>query len=142
MAKAKNGDTVRVHYKGTLDDGTEFDNSDGREPLEFILGIGQVISGFDKAVEGMEIDESKRFTIPCEEAYGQYNDGKVFQLNFDTMPEDFEPEIGERVQANDTEGKVITGTVIEIQESSIIVDDNHPLAGQDLTLAVKLIDIL
>ena len=142
MAKAKNGDTVKVHYKGTLDDGTEFDNSDGREPLEFVLGIGQVISGFDKAVDGMKIDQTKKFTIPTEEAYGRYDDDKVCHLSFDKMPEDFKPKIGERVEVSDTEGKIITGTVTEILESSIVVDDNHPLASQDLTFKVTLVEIL
>ena len=141
MAKVKKGDTVRVHYKGTLDDGTEFDNSDGRDPLEFEVGIGVVIEGFDKAVLGMEPDESKTFTIPSEEAYGLHDEEKVHVLSFNDFPGYF-PKVGEQVEVRDTDNKKVIGTVVEVTEMSLTVDANHPLAGQDLTFEVQLVEIV
>ena len=141
MAKAKKGDTVRIHYKGTLDDGTEFDNSEGRDPLEFELGSGMVIEGFDKAVMGMKPDESKKFTIPTEEAYGLHNDEKVHVLSFEDFPGYF-PKVGEQVEVRDTDDTKVIGTVVEVTEMNITIDANHPLAGQDLTFEVQLVEIV
>ena len=141
MAKAKKGDTVRIHYKGTLDDGTEFDNSDGRDPLEFELGSGMVIEGFDKAITGMKLAESKTFTIPTEEAYGRHDDEKVHVLGFEDFP-GYTPSVGDQVEVRDTDDKSVIGIVTEITEDNLTIDANHPLAGQDLTFKVQLMEIL
>ena len=142
MTQAKTGDTVRIHYTGTLDDGTQFDSSDGRDPLEFALGGGQVIPGFDSAVDGMAVGESKSVTIPPDEAYGQRHEQLVQQVPRTTLPEDMEPAVGMQLQSKSPDGQVMNLVVTEIVDDSITVDANHPLAGQTLTFAIELVEIV
>ena len=142
MTQAKSGDTVRIHYTGTLDDGTQFDSSAGRDPLEFALGAGQVIPGFDNAVDGMAVGESKTVTIPAEEAYGERHEQLVQQVSRDALPEEIEPAVGMQLQSQSPEGQVMMLVVTEVEEESITVDANHPLAGQALTFAIELVEIV
>ena len=142
MTQAKSGDTVRIHYAGTLDDGSEFDSSAGRDPLEFTLGGGQVIPGFDSAVDGMAVGESKSVTIPPDEAYGQRHDQLAQQVPRTTLPEDLEPVVGMRLQSQGPDGQVMNLVVTEIVDDTITVDANHPLAGQALTFAIELVEIV
>jgi len=142
MTQAKSGDTVRIHYTGTLDDGTQFDSSDGRDPLEFALGGGQVIPGFDGAVDGMAVGESKSVTIPPEEAYGQRHEQLVQQVPKTALPEDMEPAVGMQLQSQGPDGQVMNLVVTEIVDDTITVDANHPLAGQALTFAIELVEIV
>jgi peptidylprolyl isomerase len=141
MGQAKSGDTVKIHYTGTLDDGTEFDSSAGRDPLEFALGGGQVIPGFDSAVDGMAVGHSKTVTIPPGEAYGERHDQLVQEVPKTALPEDMKPEVGMQLQSQSPEGQIMNLMVTEIAEESITVDGNHPLAGQALTFAIELVEI-
>ena len=142
MTQAKSGDTVRIHYTGTLDDGTQFDSSDGRDPLEFALGGGQVIPGFDSAVDGMAVGESKSVTIPPDEAYGQRHEQLAQQVPRTTLPEDMEPAVGMQLQTQSPDGQVMNLVVKEVADDTITVDANHPLAGQALTFAIELVEIV
>ncbi len=133
---AKSGDTVRVHYTGRLTDGTEFDTSIGGEPLEFTLGQGQTISGFEKAVIGMKVGESKTIAIPVDEAYGPRRDDLIVEVGRDKLPPDIIPEVGMQLQTS--QGII---TIIDVTETTIQLDANHPLAGQDLTFDIELVEI-
>jgi peptidylprolyl isomerase len=139
---AVSGDTVRVHYTGTLDDGTVFDSSEGREPLEFTLGTGQVIPGFDQGVAGMSVGEVKTIRIPAADAYGEYDPGRVLVIGREQLPEDLDPQVGQQLMMPGGNGGLVPVTVIDANESSITVDANHPLAGEDLTFEVELVEIL
>lgn len=141
MSNAKNGDTVKIHYTGTLTDGTEFDSSAGREPLQFDMGSGQVIPGFDNAVDGMSVGESKTVTIPAAEAYGERHDQLVQDVPKSALPEDMKPEVGMQLQSQSPDGQVMNLQVTAVAEDSITVDGNHPLAGQELTFAIELVEI-
>jgi peptidylprolyl isomerase len=141
MSQAKTGDTVKIHYTGTLEDGTEFDSSAGREPLEFEMGSGQVIPGFDTAVDGMTIGDSKTVTIPPGEAYGDRHDQLVQQVPKSALPDDMKPEVGMQLQSQSPEGQIMNLVVVEVEEESITVDANHPLAGKALTFAIELVEI-
>jgi len=140
-SEAGDGDAVKVHYTGTLEDGTEFDTSRDREPLEFTLGEGKLIPGFEEAVLGMQVGESKVVTIPADQAYGPYRDDLVSIVQRDELPEDFEPEVGQRLQAQQSDGQTVFVSVVEVSENSITVDANHPLAGKDLTFEIELLQI-
>ena len=142
MTQAKSGDTVRIHYTGTLDDGTEFDSSAGREPLEFALGGGQVIPGFDAAVDGMSVGESKSVTIPSDQAYGERHEQLVQQVPRDALPDEIKPEVGMQLQSRSPEGQVMNLVITDVEDESITVDGNHPLAGQALTFAIDLVEIV
>ncbi len=142
MTQAKSGDTVRIHYTGTLGDGTQFDSSAGRDPLEFALGGGQVIPGFDGAVDGMAVGESKSVTIPPEQAYGERHEQLVQQVPKNALPEDMEPAVGMQLQSQGPDGQVMNLVVTEIEDESITVDANHPLSGQALTFAIELVEIV
>ena len=141
MGEAKNGDTVRVHYRGKLKDGTIFDSSFDREPLEFTIGAGRLIPGFEQAVIGMVPDESKTITIPEDRAYGPHRDDLVMQLERDKIPTDMEIERGQQVQVRQEDGRCFPVIVTEISESGVTLDANHPLAGQDLTFELLLVEI-
>ena len=142
MTQAKSGDTVRIHYTGTLDDGTQFDSSAGRDPLEFALGAGHVIPGFDNAVDGMAVGENKTVTIPPDEAYGQRHEQLVQQVSRSALPDDIEPAVGMQLQSQSPEGQTMMLVVTEVEDESITVDANHPLAGQALTFAIELVEIV
>ena len=141
MSQAKSGDTVQIHYTGTLEDGTQFDSSKGRDPLQFELGSGQVIPGFDKAVEGMSEGESKEVTIPPEEAYGEHNAQMVQEVPKSALPPDLEPEVGMGLSARGQDGGEMRLTVTEVGDESITVDGNHPLAGKALNFDIELVNI-
>ncbi len=138
---AKDGDAVKVHYRGTLEDGTVFDTSRGGEPLEFTMGAGNVIAGFDKAVNGMRVGEIKTVTIPAAEAYGPYHDEMVLTVGRDELPEGLEPSIGQQLQVTHPDGGTVIVVVTEVSENSITVDGNHPMAGNDLTFELELVGI-
>lgn len=142
MAQAKSGDTVRIHYTGTLHDGTEFDSSTGRDPLEFALGSGQVIPGFDAAVTGMAVGEQKTVTIEPDDAYGQRHEQLLQQVPKNTLPDTIEPAVGIQLQSQSPDGRVMNLVVVEVEEESITLDANHPLSGQALTFAIELVEIV
>lgn len=142
MTQAKSGDTVKIHYSGTLADGTQFDSSEGRDPLEFSLGAGAVIPGFEKAVEGMAVGENKSVIIEPDDAYGPRHDQLVQQVPGSALPDDIEPAIGMQLQGQSPEGQVMNLTVTAIEEDGITVDANHPLAGEALTFDIELVEIV
>ena len=142
IVQAESGDTVRVHYNGRLEDGTEFDSSVGREPLQFTLGEGSMIPGFEKAVIGMSLDQWKTVEIPADEAYGPYREELVLVVDRGELPPDLEPEVGQQLQMQQADGRVIPVTVIEVSESSVTLDANHRLAGKDLIFEIQLVEIL
>jgi len=136
----ESGKTVKVHYKGTLEDGSVFDSSEGRDPLEFKVGVGQVISGFDNAVQGMSEGETKTVKIPSAEAYGDPRDDMIAEIPQDQVPDDLDVKVGQTLQFKTTQGNVPV-QVIEVNDESIKVDANHPLAGQNLTFELTLVDV-
>lgn len=142
MAQAKSGDTVQVHYTGTLNDGTVFDSSTGRTPLEFTVGSGQVIKGFDDGVSGMMPGDKKIINIPIEDAYGPANEEMVFTLNRSDIPDDVPLEEGMTLNMHeDGNPRPIPVIVRELSDTSVTLDANHPLAGQALTFDIELVDV-
>lgn len=141
MSQAKSGDTVKIHYTGTLDDGSEFDSSAGREPLEFSIGGGRVIAGFNSAVDGMTVGESKTVTIPAGEAYGERHEQMIQQVPKTALPDDMKPEVGMQLQSQDPDGQIINVVVSEVSADTVTLDGNHPLAGKALTFAIELVEI-
>ena len=137
---AKQGDTVQVHYTGTLDDGTEFDSSRGREPLTFTLGAGQMIAGFDAAVRDMEVGETKTVRIPAADAYGEPRQSLVATVPRAQIPPGLEPQVGQRFQLGRGDDAVPV-VVVEVTPEQVVLDGNHPLAGQDLTFALELMGL-
>ena len=140
-ALVKKGNRIKVHYTGTLQDGTIFDKSKEGEPLEFTVGSGQIIPGFDKAVEGMKLNEEKKVTLKTEDAYGKRDETAIREFPKNSLPENFKPEKGVMIKLQDQTGRAMPGTVTDITENSITVDLNHPLAGKDLTFDIKVIGI-
>lgn len=138
---AAEGDTVLVHYTGTLEDGTEFDSSRDREPLEFTLGAGQVITGFENAVYGMKEGQTKTVTIPEEEAYGPYRDDLLIEVDHEDLPEEVIPEVGTIITISYSNGMSLNVPIVEVTETTVILDTNPPLAGKDLTFEITLVDI-
>ena len=141
MSNAKSGDTVKIHYTGKLDDGTEFDSSAGRAPFEFVLGSGQVIPGFDNAVEGMAVGDSKNVRIEPADAYGPRHDQLVQEVPRSALPDDLEPQVGMGLQSQSPDGQVMMLTVTEVSDENITVDASHPLAGQSLNFDIELVSI-
>ncbi len=141
MTQAKKGDKVKVHYTGKLDDGTVFDSSRDREPIEFTLGAGEVIPGFEAAVEGMQVGETKTTTIPAEEAYGPHRDDMILMVERSKFPPHIEPEVGQQLQLRQEDGQTIIVTVAAVTEDTVALDANHPLAGEDLTFDIELVEI-
>lgn len=137
--KAQKDDLVRVHYQGTLEDGTVFDSSEGREPLEFVVGSGSVISGFDAAVIGMGEGETKDVLVPCVEAYGPWTEELLFSLQREAFP--FEPQEGMVVRLSLPSGEDMAATVCSVEDQSVTLDANHPLAGKDLNFRITLVEI-
>lgn len=142
MANAKKGDTVRVHYTGTLDDGNIFDSSIKREPLQFTVGGGRVIAGFDQAVLGMAIGESRTTRIPAENAYGPHRKEMVITMDPGDYPSHLVPELGHHLHVKLPNGRGVVATVTHIDDSGITLDGNHPMAGKDLNFEIQLIEIL
>jgi peptidylprolyl isomerase len=143
MRPAKQGDTVRVHYRGKLQDGSVFDETFDREPLRFTIGGGQLIPGFEEAVVGMKPGDSKTTEVPVEKAFGPYLEERVVEVPKNKFARwDPEPVAGERVPIPQTDGSPIDVIVTEVTESKVTVDFNHPFAGQDLTIDIKLLEIV
>ncbi|MFQ5658095.1 MAG: peptidylprolyl isomerase [Candidatus Methylomirabilales bacterium] len=138
--KARQRDKVRVHYKGTLEDGTVFDSSEGREPLEFEVGAGQVIEGFEKGVMGMKEGEEKQLSLPPEKAYGPHREDRVGKLPKEQVP-DPNVQPGSSIQVQTKEGGLIQAKVLQVEEDGVVVDINHPLAGKTLNFEVRLVGL-
>jgi peptidylprolyl isomerase len=139
LSQVKKGDTVKVHYTGTLNNGEIFDTSKEREPLEFTLGKGQLIPGFEKAVLGLNIGDSTKVDIPSTEAYGEERSDLIINVPIDQLPEDVTPQIGMQLQVNQPDGQPIPVRITEIDETELTLNANHPLAGKDLTFEIELI---
>lgn len=139
MTQVKRGDNVKVHYTGKLQDDTVFDSSSGGEPLEFAVGSGQVIQGFDEAVIDMQVGESKVVNIPVEKAYGERQDEMVIQAPIEQVPPDLNPELGMRLEMGGANGELLRVEVVEITDTHITLDANPPLAGKDLVFEIELI---
>lgn len=141
MSEAKTGDTVHVHYTGTLDDGTVFDSSEGRDPLAVTLGSGQVIPGFEAAVVGMSVGETKKARLEPHDAYGERRDDLMLDVPRSDLPEGLEVELGTPLQLQQEDGQAVPVTVAALDETSITLDANPPLAGQALTFEMTLVDL-
>ncbi len=138
MTQVKTGDTVAIHYTGTLDDGTTFDSSQGRDPLEFVVGSGQVIAGLDEVLPGMVVGDKKTVEIACDQAYGPVNPDMRQDVPREGIPEDIPLDPGTRLQMQASDGRAIPVTVVAADEATVTLDANHPLAGKDLTFAIEL----
>ncbi|MEQ8231268.1 MAG: peptidylprolyl isomerase [Gammaproteobacteria bacterium] len=141
MSQAKTGDTVRIHYTGSLTDGTQFDSSSGRDPLEFTIGQGHIIPGLEREVAGMEVGQTKTVTVPADDAYGPHHDEAVHEVQREQIPETIELAIGVELQATAQNGQVMRLRVVELGDDTVKLDANHPLAGQDLVFEVELVEI-
>jgi FKBP-type peptidyl-prolyl cis-trans isomerase 2 len=142
MQQVKSGDTIKVHYHGKLTDGTTFDSSEGREPLEFEVGSGSVIPGFDEGVTGMSIGEKKTINIPADEAYGQKEEDRIMEFPIDRFPPDLQPEVGMQLNMSNGEGQNLPVIITDVKEDSVVLDANHPLAGEDLVFDLELVEIV
>jgi peptidylprolyl isomerase len=142
MAQAKTGDTVHVNYTGKLADGTIFDTSRDRHPVQFTIGKGQLIAGFEQAVIGMKKGEAKTIVIPADQAYGPRLDENVVAVDRKNLPADLNAEVGQRLEITQTDDKTVLVTVVEVSEASMTLDANHPLAGKDLTFDIELVGII
>ena len=141
MAQIKQGDTVRVHYTGKLNDGTVFDSSVGGDPLEFTVGSGQLIPGFEKAVSGLAVGERTTALIPSDEAYGPHRDEGIIQVPRDNIPSEITPEVGQQLQMQTHDGRPVPVVVVAVEDAAITVDANHPLAGKDLTFEIEVVAV-
>ena len=141
MQQVKKGDKVNVHYHGKLTDGSTFDSSEGREPLQFTAGTGQVIKGFDDAVLDMNVGDKKTVNISVVDAYGERNDDMVMEYPISDFPADMKPEVGMELQMGDNSGNVFPVVITEVGEETVVLDANHPLAGQDLVFEIELVSI-
>jgi len=142
MQSARYGDTVRIDYVGMLDDGTVFESTVGKFPLQFTLGSGEVIPGFEAAVVGMSLGEAKACRIPTEKAFGPPQKEMVVFVDRSQIPDRISPKIGDPVEVSNEYGQAVVAKVADVSESDLTLDLNHPLAGRDLTIALKLIDIV
>ena len=142
MKQAQEGDTVRIHYTGTLDNGSQFDSSSGRDPIEFTLGSQSVIPGFETGVTGMQVGEQKTIHIPADEAYGQRNENLVEDVPLQQFPEDLQLQVGMHLQAQGPNGESFNVVVTALGEESATLDGNHPLAGEALNFELELVEIL
>ena len=142
MAQGEDSNTVKVHYTGKFEDGTVFDTSADRDPLEFTIGRGQLIPGFEQAVIGMSPGESKTVNIPADEAYGQHNAEMLTEVDRSQFPADLNPEVCQQLQLNRPDGQTVVVTVASVSESTVTLDANHPLAGKDLIFDIQLVAIL
>lgn len=141
MSTIKNGDTVKVHYTGTLSDGEVFDSSINRDPLQFTLGQGQLIPGFEKAIIGLTVGETTTTNIPSAEAYGDHNPQMEITVQQDQLPEGMTPEVGMQLQLNQPDGQPIPCLVTKVEGDAVTIDANHPLAGKDLTFNIEIVEI-
>ena len=141
MQQVKKGDTVKVHYHGKLTTGETFDSSDGKDPLEFKVGDGDVIKGFEEGVMGMQIGDKKTIQIPAEDAYGVKNEEMMIEFPKDRFPSDMNPEVGMPLTMSNGAGQNFRVTITEIKDDSVILDANHPLAGEELIFDIELVEI-
>jgi len=141
MTQVKPGDIVRIHYTGTLLDGSTFDSSEGRDPLEFEVGSGQVIAGLDVALPGMVVGEKKTVNVPCQEAYGPIDPDMSQVIARGSIPPDIELEVGLRLQMQSPDGQALPVVVSALTEDEVTLDANHPMAGLDLTFAIELVSV-
>ncbi len=141
MSDIKSGDKVKVHYTGTLEDGSVFDTSKQREPLEFEVGSGQLIPGFEKAVLGLQPGDSTTVKIPSEQAYGESRPEMVVKVEREKVPSDISPEVGMQLQVQQPNGQPLPVVIADVDDSHITLDANHPLAGKDLTFEIELISV-
>lgn len=142
MSQIKTGDVVRIHYTGKLTDGTEFDSSAGRAPLEFQVGSGQIIPGLDSQVQGMAVGDSDTLTIPADQAYGPRDEAQVQIVPRSALPPELELALGASLQATTPDGGQIALTVVDLTDQEVTVDANHPLAGRDLVFEVEIVEIV
>jgi len=141
MAKAKNGDTVKIQYTGKLEDGTVFEASSDGEPLQFTIGASKIIPGLEQAVVGMNPGESKTVEIPSDKGYGPHRKEMVMEVNRNQVPENIKTEVGQQLQMTKPDGQILLVRVTDVSESSVTFDANHPLAGKDLTFDIKLLEV-
>ena len=141
MAEVKTGDTVRIHYTGTLTDGTVFDSSNGRDPLEFVVGSGQIIGGLDKALPGMQVGEKKSVPVPCLEAYGESNPEARQSIPRNEIPPHIPLDLGAQLQVQTQTGQTMVVVAAEVTDTEVTLDANHPLAGKDLVFDIELVAI-
>ena len=142
MAQAKHGDTVKVHYSGKLNDGSVFDTSHNREPLQFTIGDGQLIPGFEQTVVGMNTGESRTINIQAKDAYGLHHEEMVGVVGRDQFPPDLEVKVGQQFETRNEDGRTIIVTVTDVSESDVTLDANHPLADKDLTFDIQLVAVV
>jgi len=141
VAQAKQGDKVKVHYTGRFEDGTVFDTSDGRDPIEFTIGSGRIIPGFDKGVRGMVVGERKTVEVPPDQAYGEHHQRLVAKVKASEFPKDITPRLGQQLQTQDKNGREVNVRVTEINGDMVTLDANHPLAGKKLLFEIELVGI-
>ena len=141
MAQAKQGDLVKVRYTGTLDDGSTFDSSDGREPLQFVIGEGMLIPAFEQAIVGMLPGDSRLVHIPADDAYGPYMDEMILEVDKNQIPPYLNPEEGMQLQITQDDGSSTVVKVVKLTDEKVFLDANHPLAGKDLNFSIELVDI-
>ncbi|MEX2589421.1 MAG: peptidylprolyl isomerase [Chitinophagales bacterium] len=142
MSQATKGSKVKVHYTGKLTDETVFDSSRERAPLEFTVGAGQMIEGFDVAVDGMKVGESKEVTIPAEKAYGPRNEEAIINVPKTKLPEGLDAEVGMQLEASQQDGKKQLLVITEVKDEEVVLDANHPLAGKDLVFDIELVEVV
>ncbi|MBB5022118.1 FKBP-type peptidyl-prolyl cis-trans isomerase [Desulfurispira natronophila] len=141
MSQVKSGDTVQVHYTGTLEDGTVFDSSYERDPLEFTIGANQIIPGVEEAVVGMAQGEKKTFDVPSDKAYGEHNEEMVYAMDRQQLPQEIEPQVGMTLQASFNNGQVADVLITSVDEETVTLDANHPLAGKTITFEMEIMGI-
>jgi len=141
MAQAKQGDLVKVRYTGMLDDGSTFDSSDGREPLQFVIGEGMLIPAFEEAIVGMLPGDSRSVHIPADEAYGPFMDELILEVDKNQIPAYLNPEEGMQLQITQDDGSSTVVKVVKLTDEKVFLDANHPLAGRDLNFSIELVDI-
>jgi peptidylprolyl isomerase len=142
MSEANTGDTVRIHYTGTLTDGSEFDSSAGGDPLEFTIGAGQIIPGLDREIAGMAVGDTKKVTVIADEAYGAREPEAVQEVPREAVPEGINLVVGNRLQATTADGQQMVVTIAAVNDETVTMDANHPLAGEDLIFDVELVEIV
>jgi len=141
MITAQKNHKIKIHYKGTLSDGSVFDESFGREPLEFVVGSGMVIPGFDNGVIGMAVGERKTILIPAADAYGHRSDDLIIEFHKESIPDDMKLEVGDIMQLQLAPNQIVNVEVIELKENSVVFDANHKLADKDLTFELELVSV-
>jgi peptidylprolyl isomerase len=142
MEQVKDGDVVKVHYTGKLTNGEQFDSSTGRDPLEFTVGAGQMIKGFDAAMPGMKVGEKKTINILPEDAYGVKDEQAMIDFPKENIPKEMKPEVGMQLQLRNENGQPFPVTIAEIKDDIIILDANHSLAGKELVFDIELVEIV